>query len=435
AAFGLRVQCNGVVDPPPAEPSTCVSRAAADRQQAAEVAQALARAALLAADEVDGDAARALLRGTESIAGVGGAGVSPQTVRPDTATAHIWTPASIPTRGSAREVAAWWAALPGEAQEALVGLQPDALGGLNGVPASVRHAANVEVLERASAEAQETMARASTAFGGPDLPAYLSALSRQSLVASVRSELAGDPQRRLLTLNFGDGGHAAVAVGDVDTARHVAILVPGLNADARGDLDNLVGDAMTVQTTAKTVAPNESVAVVAWIGYRTPNLISVLLSKRAQAGGKRLAAFTRGVDEARAMARVGRGSPDPFHLTVVGHSYGSHATAEALERTDVVDDAVFLGSPGVDQLHSRQLIKGGGHLYVAEAGDDGYADLGGWFRQDPSWRGFGAIPLPTGGAMIDDRWWEASHGHSEYYTPGTESVRRIAGVVLGTPVG
>lgn len=413
AAAGLQLQCNGRVD-----------ASEFDSADAAAV-EALARAALRTADEVDADAADALRRATwprgRPVSGV------PAAQQPAPA---LVRPARIPSPASPLDVAAWWAVLRPEARVAALRSHPDRIGALDGLPGEVRHAANVTVLERELAAAAATLARVGTRAGPrPSLDEVISAMRTHDLLTAVRHELSADSARRLVTLDLSDGGLAAVAVGDIDTAAHVAVIVPGLACDVTGDLDNVVSDAATMHETARGLAPQATLAAVAWIGYRTPDLLTAAFQTRAQAGARRLTSFTKGVDGAREIARVG-GPTAGVHLTLVGHSYGSLAIGLALRHKLPVDDAVFAGSPGVGAMFAEQLGLGAEHVYVAEADDDVVADFG-RFGQDPSSRSFGATPLPTRGRSEAERWLTESRGHSEYFRRGTESVHEITAVAVG----
>ncbi len=80
-----------------------------------------------------------------------------------------------------------------------------------------------------------------------------------------------------------------------------------------------------------------------------------------------------------------------------------------------------------------------GRLYVSEAeGDNAVADLG-WFGPDPSWIRDGRHVFESDGGVdpyaVGDLAAEtaASHGHSEHYHEGTESLRSLGYLVVGMP--
>jgi hypothetical protein len=217
----------------------------------------------------------------------------------------------------------------------------------------------------------------------------------------------------------------------------VAVVVPGLEQDVADDMDALVHNADRLAGTAdawlQRLAPGETFAAVAWLGYDTPSFATVASSREAIRGAAALRSTLRGLDAARIAVPAPPDAPSPeVHLTVVGHSYGSLATGIALREPTGADDAVLIGSPGVDAEVAADLAVPVGHVFVGEAAGDTVADLA-WFGRDPSSAGFDAVPLPadggvdpeTGAALTESR------GHSEYFETGSESVRNIALVAVG----
>ena len=453
---GLQLSPEGLV----ALPQTATATAAAgagvlvalsgERSLAAAAAAALARAALGAAAEVDADAALALARASDvlpvlAVPWLGAAWPLPpwQVVVPPAVClpagvgglAAIWLPAQIPADASPLDVAAWWSVLPPAAQATLVGDQPDRIGLLEGLPAQVRHDANVAVLARELALAQAVLLRAQ---GQRRLHrSTIEAAQRLGLLLAVRRVLLADPARRLVSLDFSEGGLAAVAVGDVDAATDVAVVVPGLNQSVVGDLDTVVVAADNIRSAAigltQYIAPGRAVAAIAWIGYRTPTFATVASDHRAKVGGRRFASFAAGLDGAREISRLGTPAA-PLHLTAVGYSYGSTVVGYAMRHRPPVDDVVFLGSPGVGADKAGDIDPGGGHVFVGEARDDPIADLS-WFGTDPSSSHFGARALQTDGGIdaVTGAPLRASYGHFQYFDSGTESVRNVAAVTVGAP--
>lgn len=216
-----------------------------------------------------------------------------------------------------------------------------------------------------------------TASSGPDPSAAADARNRAALAADLAS---GSDRRRQLALGVqlalshaakahsgavqllsydpsrprGQGA-AAIAIGDVSTADHVAVLVPGVGnspADMSGALDSAAG---LVQA-AGQATPGDSVAGVVWLGYDvplswphdfSPTLGSGLLDSAlaldgtdALAGGAELAAFSSGL---RSLLRPSAG------ITLIGHSYGSTVVSQAamqLTGDAGIDNIVLLASPG-----------------------------------------------------------------------------------------
>ena len=227
-------------------------------------------------------------------------------------------------------------------------------------------------------------------------------------------------------------GTAVEAVGDLDTATRVAVLVPGVGtrlADFDRGLGGVARRAPAVQARAlyarmRDADPAARVAVVAWLGYLPPSGLNLdaIREDRARAGARALVAFVRGLLARRPGAAV----------TLVGHSYGALLVGLAAPRLPQVHTLVVLGAPGMGVSHASDL--GGARVYSALAAQD-------WMRRvpqvqllgfghglRPSSPAFGATPLPTGGVA----------GHDYYLVPGSATLAAVAGVVLdrvvhGTP--
>ncbi|MBB5955259.1 hypothetical protein FHS29_001829 [Saccharothrix tamanrassetensis] len=192
--------------------------------------------------------------------------------------------------------------------------------------------------------------------------------------------------------------------GDLTHARHVAVVVPG------SDVDGERFDA-TVARMARAVkdrAGRDDLAVVAWLGYRTPSGVGV------DAAGGRLARAG-----AQALGRFVRGLPGEVHLLC--HSYGSVVCA--LSEVPVAD-MVFVGSPGVrvasaDHLEAR--------VWASRGAED-------WTRWVPKVRiadlGHGTDPVdPAFGARVFDP--GTARKHDEYFNPGTASLDAMARIATG----
>ena len=223
-----------------------------------------------------------------------------------------------------------------------------------------------------------------------------------------------DPARHFLTFDGRDGGRAAEVVGDLATADHVAVLVPG--ADTSLDTyERFRAGAVALQHQLGARA-----AVVAWLGYETPGTASVkiLTSGRAVDAAPGLRRFVTEIAAARPSATV----------SLLCHSYGTVVCARAVSglRVGNVADVVLFGSPGTGyddmaSLHtSAQVWAGrGASDWIA---DVPHVQLFGTvgFGADPVSRGFGAQIFPAG-----------QGGHGDYLTPGSTSLRNLAQIVAG----
>lgn len=179
----------------------------------------------------------------------------------------------------------------------------------------------------------------------------------------------------------GQGG-AAIAIGDVATADHVAVLVPGVGnspADLSGTLDTAAGLARA----ADRAAPGGSTAVVVWLGYDAPlswtgdpdplpapalaDTLIALDGTDAIAGGAELAAFC---------GSLRRWTDPSAEVTLIGHSYGSTVVSEAAARLGPdsgIDDIVLLASPGAGHgVRSAADYRAvpADHVYVLSMPDD-----------------------------------------------------------------
>lgn len=222
--------------------------------------------------------------------------------------------------------------------------------------------------------------------------------------------LADDPR--------GDGRRVAV-FGDLAGARHVAVVVPGATQTLSTFTapDGPLAAARALFAAVLDVDPNAPVAVLAWLGYDTPEGIDpqVMRSDRARTG-------------ARELARLADVLPDGADVTWLCHSYGSVVCGLAAP-TLRPDDLVLLASPGVHADHAARL--GAGQVWAARAPMDPIAlvpgvrlgDLG--HGADPVSPGFGAHVLDVGEAQ----------GHSEYFSPDGSLVTDLARIVLGDDAG
>lgn len=325
------------------------------------------------------------------------------------------------------EVARWWTALPPHLRRRLLEQRPAALGRLAGLPAQVRDEANRRQLSTLLGRLRAAWARVvGTVSPVPVVLARTAVLrSMLSVAESVERALAGRPGARLLTLDLSGAGRVAIGLGDVDRARHVAVLVPGMGEDALHGVGGTVERADRLLAEAGRQSA-QSTAVVAWIGYAAPTWRQVPFAARARTGGRLLAADLAGLEAGRSADGGG-----PAHVTLVGHSYGSTVVGAAMRSSfRPADDLVFLGSPGVLADNADELDLPSGRVYVGEAPFDPVADLGA-FGVDPGDPRFGATLVradPAPGLSWPARLTEA---HSHYFDPGSESLRNVARVVVG----
>ena len=230
-------------------------------------------------------------------------------------------------------------------------------------------------------------------------------------------------------------GHAAVSVGDPDTASRNAILVPGTGQDM-GAFEGSDAKSQAMFRATLLADPSLSagdVSVTTWMGYDRPmNLYEAAFPGRAQNGGAALDSFLNGMHA----SHHGPAAID----TVIGHSYGSTLVGGAASGGNhlAADNVIAVGSPGMLVDHASDLsIDAGGKVYSMTArndiislatdmtlGPDPFAqDFGStrlWANPGPSWD-------PTG--IIGD-----VAAHSSYWdSQDNPALDNMGAIIAGLP--
>lgn len=258
----------------------------------------------------------------------------------------------------------------------------------------------------------------------------------------LRAEAAG--ARRLLdepgvtVLSFEpDRPAARVALGDLDTATGIALLLPGTGTGLHA-VDEPLADATALHdvTALHDAADGPGTAVVLDLHPAPADLGRAADPRTGRAAGAATAAF---------LASLRTGSR---RVTLVGHSYGAFTAAHAARATPAgtVDALVLLGAPGVGVVSVADLPVP--EVWADRAAGDpigAVADLDEHVRRiPPAWvpgplqdplAGLGPDPTdPEFGARrladlpADGR---APRGHLDYLTPGSTTLARVAAVVTG----
>ncbi|GAA2584828.1 alpha/beta hydrolase [Actinomadura fulvescens] len=226
--------------------------------------------------------------------------------------------------------------------------------------------------------------------------------------------------RRFLTFDGRGDGKAVEVHGDLARAGRIAVVVPG----ADGELDNYDswkfagGGAKALYGEMRRTAPGERVAVVAWLGYDSPSVLSpvILTDGRAGDAARGLRRFLAELREVNPAARY----------SLLAHSYGSVVVGKAAAKDELaVDEIAVFGSPGTS-VDSAADLRTRARVWAGRSAGDWteyvpnveFAGVG--FGTDPTDARFGALRFDAG-----------SGSHSEYLKPGSPSLRTLALIALG----
>lgn len=236
----------------------------------------------------------------------------------------------------------------------------------------------------------------------------------------MQKALAGllAPGRQFLAFDARGSGQAVEVFGDLAHAERIAVVVPGADGRVTNfDSPKFAGGAgRALAEEVRAEAPDTRVAVVAWLGYAAPASLSldILTDGRAVGGSHRLEGL---VAELRTMNPAAS-------VSLLCHSYGSVVCAKAADGPPVDDIALF-GSPGTG-VDAAEDLDTSAQVWAGRGSHD-------WIQLVPHARllgvGFGADPVSRGyGARVFDA---GSAGHSDYFKPGTVSLRNLSLIALG----
>ncbi len=239
------------------------------------------------------------------------------------------------------------------------------------------------------------------------------------------------PGRRFLSFDPRGGGQAAETLGDLTTARRVAVLVPGADTtlgafDARPGRPWATpgGGARALSAQADRDGSGRGLAVVAWLGYAAPRMLSggVLTDVRAGQGAVELRRF---------LAALHRVNP-AADVALLCHSYGSVVCGRAARGPGFaagsrVSDVALYGSPGTTAWSAAAF--GPARVWAGRGRTDWMEDvphvrfLGVGLGRDPVSPAFGARSFAAGPG-----------GHSDYLRPGSPSLRNLTAIATGHPI-
>ncbi len=351
-----------------------------------------------------------------------------------------------PANATEKEVAEWWSSLSDAEKEQMIKAHPQEIGNLNGIDGTSRNKANRIYLEDATKREEKKLERLKKRYG-----LHPSRRERQELelveervkaLHNVKDTIDreepwpdGDGiQRQLLSLDT-SGKHvtAAVAQGNVDTADHVGVIVPGLYSNVATNLGKYDDDAKVMGANVRKHSNGESVAMISYLGYEAPqNIAEVADIGYAQKGADKLAGFLNGLDASREAGPAG-----DAHISVAGHSFGSTTAGIALTKVNpgVVDDLIQFGSPGagVQDVSEFKLEKGHAWVSATDIEQDRVQGMGDDLRfgKDPAkMPGYNHLSGDVGD-KIDESQPYAFQKHGGYFNEGSKALDDISKVIAG----
>ncbi len=381
----------------------------------------------------------------------------------------------LPASPAARAV--WWRGRSWTEQQAVLHADPGAVGAADGLPAAIRHQANLLALQRREAALDAALAVGDPALAGRpvtvdaarygrgygisagvDSDEHATAAATAMALAALRTEKAtitavrtqlSTPRSRplyLLAVDPAGRGTAVVAIGDPDGAAAVATYVPGTGSDA-GTLGAELDRADAWGSGAAEFGTHD-VSTIAWIGYAAPSDVGVAaFDASADAAAAALVGFQQGLR----VAHRGR----PARATVVAHSYGGLVVAAAATggRSLAADQLVLVASTGLEvdavsdlRLDGVPAAEMGERVHAVRHENDAIRHTEPVHGGDPYDPAFGAEVTITGARTVMPAWWEAFDvlpdpldawdavaAHSAYQEPGSVEQRLISAEIVGRP--
>lgn len=305
--------------------------------------------------------------------------------------------------GGPGEIADWWSHLAPATRRALMAIVPTVIGNLDGVPIGVRIDANRIAMQHTLDGAEP----------GSEL------WDRMQQFTDSHDRI--DRSRQFLVFDPEGDGLIAEVFGDIATAEHLAVLVPGMGSTMAGFHD------LAERADRLYDVSGADTAIIAWTGYDTPagaavspRAFEVVTDRQAVLGGAQLHDFVLGLQ-----------AQSSGSLTLIGHSYGSLTVGKTLHAGTQVDRVVFMGSPGVGADHVDEFPAGAAvEFFASEIKGDIVANLE-HFGDSPTDPDFGATLFDSG----DGDGLNPVSRHSEYYDSGV-AIDNLAVILTGgTPTG
>ncbi|MBM9506820.1 alpha/beta hydrolase [Actinacidiphila acididurans] len=313
-----------------------------------------------------------------------------------------------------KAAAKWWSGLSPDERREYVLLYPQLIGGLDGLPATVRDDANRLVLDgQLDSPDFATGHDYGVASDAVLDPRYRRLMKVKDTLDSYEGAPPGQ-ELYLLGFNSAGDGQVIIAQGNPDTAAHTGVYVPGTGTT----MDSTPGSVDRIdrlRQAAQAAHPDGAVSTVFWLGYDAPELnTSVVTLGRAEAGAPDLRHFVEGT-------RAAQGSGH-HQITVIGHSYGSTLVGAAAKNGMLgADDIVAVGSPGMDVAYASSFGIPRDHVYAGASPNDPVAqDLAGWLGEKPTSDAFGGNEFTV-----------APGGHSSYFDQGSAGLENMGRIIAG----
>ena len=328
---------------------------------------------------------------------------------------------------SATDASEFWASLDSSTRSKLVTSAPRLVGSLDGFPDSVRNTANrAWVAQSISALKHKMSSVAGRVLAASDQHT----LDMLTKVDAALRPTKNGPTRTLLSVDPSGEGKAVIVLGNLQKADYVTYMVPGMFYTVDGQLGAWTGDAADLYSQQKAwlkrlaaVDPadaHKTVAVVAWMGYHTPDLTNIgSLTLADQARD----ALARDVEAMQSL----RAGHEPF-TTIIAHSYGSTAALMALTQYDFsVNALVLVGTPGSAAQSAKDLHVKHTNVWVGSAAWDP-VPTSAFFGSDPSSPSYGAHTMGVNGGtdVVTGKQLGQSIGHNDYFDKNSESIRNMA---------
>ncbi|WP_198422456.1 alpha/beta hydrolase [Streptomyces sp. QHH-9511] len=313
----------------------------------------------------------------------------------------------------ARTIAAFFASIGPKRGASLADAHPLVVGNLDGAPVTLRYRAN-----------RLALARALAAERGRVEDPRLSATGRHEALRRVhRFTSLMRTGRQILAFDPSGPGRTAEVLGDLDRARRVSVIVPGVDTNlltfqkTHRKYSAPAGMAESLYAAERRAAPGSPTAVIAWADYTAPVGVGIdaAMGRLASAGAVRLVDMTTAL-------------PGTSRVSLFCHSYGSVLCGVAAPRLSArVTDVAVAGSPGM-RVESAAELSTRARVWAMRDADDWIQDVpnlavgGVGHGTDPVTPEFGARLLSAAGAT----------GHTGYFEPGTDSLDNFAAIGVGS---